>query len=98
MGRDRFQISLHILAQFLTGKLGELLREEAKAIVRVVILGNLLYKPPDILSRGLLKTDQIDFEAKMHMSISLKDLDSVLAEIAKSVPIDILPGPIDPSN
>ena len=74
------------------------MREEAKAIVRIVLLGNLLHKPQEVAGRGILKTDAIEFCAKMRMSISLKDLDSLLAEIARIIPIDIIPGPSDPTN
>lgn len=91
-------ILLHLLSQFLQGNLGVQSSEEARKIVRLVILGDSLYKPDTarVVDRKAIG-DQI-VHGFTEMAEALKFLDTFLAELAGVLPVDIIPGEMDPSN
>ena len=89
---------LHLLVQYFLGNLTQASREESAKILRLVVLGNSIYKPPSAyaLSRTSLVGNEAQGKADLYHSI--KDLDTILAELVSSIPVDIIPGEMDPTN
>jgi len=89
---------LHLLAQFLQGNLGDQALEKARSIVRLVVLGDSLYRPDEArqLDRKAVADQQLG--GLSDMGECLQYLDTFLAELAGSLPVDLIPGEADPTN
>eukprot|EP00759_Apiculatamorpha_spiralis_P028912 PhF_6_TR31385/c0_g1_i1/m.45967/K02328/POLD2; DNA polymerase delta subunit 2 len=90
---------LQILEDFLTGISAGVSSVVVQSIARVVICGNSVCNPAKDQMRTRLRLD-ID-ETKQNrddMSRNLARLDSFLAAVTKSVPVDLMSGATDPTN
>ncbi|CAG9321182.1 unnamed protein product [Blepharisma stoltei] len=91
-------ILLHLLAQFIQGNLGTQSYDEASKIVRLVILGDSIYKPDTARTVDRKAIGDQVIRGFTEINESLKFLDTFLAELAGTIPVDIIPGEMDPSN
>ncbi|CAG9310544.1 unnamed protein product [Blepharisma stoltei] len=91
-------ILLNLLSNFLQGNLGNDSAEVAKNIVRFVILGNSLYKADKENSFEQKAYSDISADIVPSISKSLEFFDTFLAELAGILPVDLIPGEMDPSN
>lgn len=90
-------LPLQIFVDYVTGQLGSIKEQQfVSRIARVIIAGNLIgevkkEKAEEIAeyARKNLDPDTVGY---------VKELDDFIAQIASSVPVDMMPGPNDPSN
>ncbi|KRX01172.1 hypothetical protein PPERSA_08273 [Pseudocohnilembus persalinus] len=90
-----------MLKNFLFGNdLNPKLTEFSKRIQKLVITGNLIKEPENLeeVTEGAYKIDEEYTKLYQHISNTMNYLDSQLAELLEYIPIDIMPGPNDPSN
>ncbi|XP_057438754.1 DNA polymerase delta small subunit [Lotus japonicus] len=87
-------LQFQLLIDHITGHLGD---EKEKSIasqtVRVVIAGNSVEIPS-----GLFNGQNMGSKDLSRISEPIKELDILLNQIAAGLPLDIMPGPSDPSN
>ena len=96
--------TMQLLVDFVAGRLGGPAEQNlSKSIVRVIIAGNSLSKPPPALKgfdrftdAAATKKAQADFED--HQGNSSRQLDLLLAQLLGSCPVDVMPGAMDPAN
>ncbi|KAG9104973.1 hypothetical protein FRC06_002893 [Ceratobasidium sp. 370] len=74
---------------------GEKDRELAQRVSRVVIAGNLLTAPPVEDERD---SSKVSVSASSSMRQAVLSLSETLHEIARTVPVHVLPGPSDPTG
>ncbi|XP_058207549.1 DNA polymerase delta small subunit isoform X2 [Rhododendron vialii] len=87
-------LQFQLLVDHITGYLGDEKEQSIAAqIVQVVIAGNSVEIPG-----GLLNGQNLASKDQSKMSEPVKELDILLTQIAAGVPLDIMPGPNDPSN
>lgn len=89
------RLQIQLLTDYLSGHLGSPAEQEKvwKHISRVIVCGNTLAVPVPSDDHESISRDQQDL-----LAAPLRVADSVLGQIARSVPIDIMPGATDPSN
>ncbi|CAN1307133.1 DNA polymerase delta small subunit [Linum perenne] len=87
-------LQLQLLVDHITGHLGDEKEQRIAAqIVHVVIAGNSVEIPSEFLNgQNLGSRDQ------SKLSEPTKELDILLTQIAAGLPLDIIPGPKDPTN
>lgn len=73
-------------------------QQEATEIVRVVILGDSIYKPDDarVVDRKAIGDNAV--AGCSEVSLAVKHLDTFLSELAGVVYVDLMPGDMDPTN
>ncbi|KAF5750661.1 DNA polymerase delta small subunit isoform X2 [Tripterygium wilfordii] len=87
-------LEFQLLVDHITGHLGDEKEQGTAAqIVHVVIAGSSLE-----IHGGLINGQNLTPKDQSRMSEPIKELDILLAQIAVSVPLDIMPGPKDPAN
>lgn len=67
-------------------------------IVRLVILGDSIYKPLSARTVDRRAVGESELRGFQEMSASLKHLDTFLSECSGIFPVDIVPGELDPTN
>jgi DNA polymerase delta subunit 2 len=92
-------LSLDLFHQWLMGNLeyyhaGDI---DPSKIVRVVIAGNSIRASPPKQQKNVSSLTLRTFDTKDMLS-SLKLLDDIIANLAQSVEVDLMPGEFDPSN
>jgi DNA polymerase delta subunit 2 len=105
IGGKEDQLPLHLLTEFIQGKLGSLSTQHLSSRVSSVILaGNSVMKPeqPTGTRSERAKKAQKGRAAggteKSELSHAIRTLDQVLAQISATVPVVVLPGAEDPAN
>lgn len=94
-------LPVQLLVDYLVGRLGS--TEEQRflsRIVRVIIAGDSVV-PPEATPQGVfLKNYQKKLTPKMRRQLiaPVQELDHWLADLASSMPVDLMPGPSDPAN
>ncbi|KAL5114767.1 DNA polymerase delta small subunit Cdc1 [Pleosporales sp. CAS-2024a] len=97
-------MSLHLLAEYLTGEaLGPPDQAKAAAITRLIIAGDSLRHASPILSRDEFAAKKAlskhySYDASTYDPTPTDRLDTFLAELLPTLPITLLPGISDPSN
>lgn len=94
-------LALQMLVDYLTGNLGSESEQNFVAnIVRLIVVGNSLTKIEDSENGSTLRHQGKTLSRTELQRINgpLQDLDMLLAELAASLPTDLLPGENDPSN
>ncbi|KAJ7534062.1 hypothetical protein O6H91_13G077600 [Diphasiastrum complanatum] len=91
---DSNPLQVQLLVDHLTGHLGEEQEQSLSAqIVRLIIAGDSVE-----LQNNLLTGQSVSSKEQAKLIEPIKELDLILTQIAASMPIDIMPGPNDPSN
>jgi DNA polymerase delta subunit 2 len=92
---DMQRLQLNILCDYISGHVGSPMEttKVAAKISRVVVVGNSLAKPPPRDDQKAISREEQDL-----LAAPLREMDSIFAQIARSVPIDLMPGNTDPSN
>ncbi|KJE93616.1 DNA polymerase delta small subunit, variant 1 [Capsaspora owczarzaki ATCC 30864] len=94
---DQDPLALELLSEFLCGNLGgELNKDLAASVVRVVVAGNSLFN-----QKELEEASKPKYMARNAVSLGLQttqQLDSILSNIASTCPVDVMSGPLDPTN
>ncbi|CAL1372386.1 unnamed protein product [Linum trigynum] len=87
-------LQFQLLVDHITGHLGDEKEQHMAAqIVHVVIAGNSVEIPSEFFNgQNLASKDQ------SKLSDPIKELDILLTQIAAGLPLDIMPGPNDPTN
>ena len=96
-GSESHISELQLLFDLINGSLGI---NEASKIVKVIVAGNLLGKgviERDFVLQGQGKKKRLTEEELIFKS-ALKQLDDLLFQISINTPLDLVPGPFDPSN
>ncbi|EGC34635.1 hypothetical protein DICPUDRAFT_153145 [Dictyostelium purpureum] len=94
-----FQINL--LKEFLTGSVGSESEQNEfiKKISRVVFVGNSIHKEEEPHEAFVRYSSRQETQAKQaKQALPIKELDGYLSELCQSIPVDIMPGPNDPTN
>ncbi|KAE9598289.1 putative DNA-directed DNA polymerase [Lupinus albus] len=87
-------LQFQLLIDHITGHLGDEMEQSiASQIVHVIIAGNSVEIPP-----GLLNGQNLASKDLSRIAEPIKELDIMLNQIAAGLPLDIMPGPNDPSN
>ncbi|KAJ1403343.1 DNA-polymerase alpha/epsilon, subunit B [Sesbania bispinosa] len=87
-------LQFQLLIDHITGHLGDEKEQSiASQIVHVVIAGNSVEIP-----RGLVNGQNLASKDLSRISEPIKELDILLNQITAGLPLDIMPGPNDPSN
>ena len=89
---------LHVFIDFLLGAMEENESGVASKIVRLVILGDSIFKPLDARTVDRKAVGDNDVKGFREMSSSLRQLDTLVAELSGIFPVDIIPGELDPTN
>lgn len=89
---------LHVFADFLLGGLEDSEGSISGKIVRLVVLGDCIYKPVNARTVDRKAVGESELKGFKEMSSSLKQLDTIMAELAGIFPVDIVPGEMDPTN
>jgi DNA polymerase delta subunit 2 len=92
---DIGKLKLKLLTDCITGQLGSPLEQDTvwRHVTRVIVAGNSLASLADKDGRDTLSRDEQDT-----LAAPLKEADAMFGQIARSVPIDVMPGASDPSN
>ncbi|KAK7259527.1 hypothetical protein RIF29_25136 [Crotalaria pallida] len=87
-------LQLQLLIDHITGHLGDVTEQSiASQIVHVVVAGNSVEIPT-----GLLNGQNLASKDLSRIAEPIKELDIMLNQIVAGLPLDIMPGPNDPSN
>lgn len=87
-------LQFQLLIDHITGHLGDEKEQSiASQIARVVFAGNSIEIPCRLLNGQNLASKDLS-----RMAEPIKELDILLSQIAAGLPLDIMPGPNDPSN
>ena len=89
---------LHVFIDFLLGAMEDTETGVSGRIVRLVILGDSIFKPLDARCIDRKAVGENELKGFREMSSSLKQLDTIMAELAGIFPVDIIPGELDPTN
>lgn len=90
-------LSLDVFQQWIYGNLEMPEEFDPSNVVRVVIAGNSVQATPPKQQKNMSSLTLRTFDTK-DMLKSLKLLDDVIANMAQSVDVDLMPGEFDPSN
>ena len=92
---DLQRLQLNLLCDYISGHVGSPMEtnEVTSKISRVVVVGNSLCKPPPRDDQQSISREEQDL-----LAAPLREMDSIFAQIARSVPVDLMPGETDPSN
>jgi DNA polymerase delta subunit 2 len=94
IGRSTNPLQFQLLVDHISGHLGDETEQSIAAkIVHVVISGNSVQLPS-----GLLNGQNLGSKDQSKLFEPIKEMDILLTQIASSLPLDIMPGPNDPSN
>lgn len=89
-------VALSLFLDWISGEGGsEKDRELAKRVSRVVIAGNLLSAPPVEDERD---SSKVSTSTNTSLRLAVSTLSEALQEIARTVPVHVLPGPSDPTG
>ncbi|XP_020596527.1 DNA polymerase delta small subunit isoform X2 [Phalaenopsis equestris] len=87
-------LQFQLFVDHVTGHLGgENEQKIASEIVRVVIAGNSIGIP-----QGVLNGQALTAEDQSKLIEPIKEIDILLTQLVAAVPLDMMPGPIDPAN
>lgn len=89
---------LYVFVDFLLGGLESEENGVASKIVRLVLLGDSIYKPVDARTVDRKAVGDNELKGFNEMASSLKQLDSIVAEFSGIFPVDVIPGEMDPTN
>jgi DNA polymerase delta subunit 2 len=88
----------HVFIDFFLGAMDESDNGISTKIVRMVILGDSIYKPLDARTIDRKAVGENDLKGFQEMSSSLKQLDAIISELSGIFPVDLVPGEMDPTN
>lgn len=88
----------HVFIDYFLGGLEGFEDPVSGKIVRLIILGDSIYKPIHARAVDRKAVGESEVKGFQEMSSSLKQLDTMLAELAGIFPVDIIPGEMDPTN
>jgi len=98
-GRTIMRLPLQMANDYLTGYLGDALKNKSSKIVRLFIAGNIVKAPKKSLDEvelvGFSKNKKLEDKAQIRV---LGDVDTWVASLCGSMDVDIMPGASDPSN
>lgn len=99
------ELQQELMLDFLGGHSGSSLEQEQlqQKIVRVVIAGNCIPRirkaeTDDDMAFQRRRGDLGATEEQLEQAALIKHVDLVLANLSASVPVDLMPGPMDPAN
>ena len=72
--------------------------EISSKITRLVIIGDSIYKPIAARTVDRRAVGENELKGFQEMSASLKQLDTIVAELSGLFPVDLVPGELDPTN
>ena len=92
---DLQRLQLNLLCDYISGHVGSPAetKNTSSKISRVVVVGDSIRKPAPRDDRKAISREEQEL-----MAAPLREADSIFAQIARSVPIDVMPGDTDPSN
>eukprot|EP00906_Rhabdomonas_costata_P018357 RCo026823 len=86
---------LQLLGDFLCGVAGD--TELARQVARLVVAGNSIGPTEEIKSKDKIQLHSQTAESSSMLK-PLKELDSLLARLCQGLPVDVVPGELDPTN
>ncbi|KAI8921375.1 DNA polymerase alpha/epsilon subunit B-domain-containing protein [Powellomyces hirtus] len=99
VGDESYGLDLELLIDFLTGELGTGKDQHRNAgIVRVIVAGNSVTKPPPVDDEKRPARNRYGAETATFNVEPIRALDTLLAELCETLPVDLLPGEFDPAN
>ncbi|KAF2076374.1 hypothetical protein CYY_002331 [Polysphondylium violaceum] len=100
IGDPNNTLQLNMLVDYISGNLGTSKDQKfISRISRLIIAGNSIFKEEQSHQSFMKYLSKQEINSKKQkMAIPIKEFDSILSELAKSIPIDIIPGPNDPTN
>ncbi|KAM9998966.1 hypothetical protein ACTFIZ_002544 [Dictyostelium cf. discoideum] len=88
-----------LLMDYLQGNLVDNGSDLLGKICKVLFVGNSIHKENEPIEAFVRYSSKSEIQAKQaKKAIPIKDLDGFLCELCQSVPVDIIPGPNDPTN
>ncbi|CAG9329998.1 unnamed protein product [Blepharisma stoltei] len=91
-------ILLNLFSQYIMGNLGQESLEDSRKIIRLVILGDSIYKHDEARMIDRKAIGDASLRGAAELANSIRFLDTFLSELAGVVPVDLIPGDMDPSN
>ncbi|KAF9573126.1 hypothetical protein EC968_008975 [Mortierella alpina] len=96
-GSDFKPLELDLLAEYLTGEIGNTKEQlDCANIVRVIIAGNSIVAPEPVEEDT--KTKKYGYDKSLFLTEPTRILDAFLQDVCSSVPVDIMAGEKDPSS
>ncbi|OMJ86108.1 hypothetical protein SteCoe_12466 [Stentor coeruleus] len=99
IGNPTFPNTLyHVFIDYFLGSIESFEDPISGKIVRLIILGDSIYKPLNARTVDRKAVGENEVKGFQEMNSSLKQLDTILAELSGIFPVDIIPGEMDPTN
>ncbi len=107
MGGSADHLPVHLLTEFVCGKLGSLNTQHLSSRVScVIVAGNSLRKPDEPTGTRVERAKKVADKSKSggaaggqsELSHAMRTLDQVLSQMSSTVPVVLLPGAEDPAN
>ncbi|KAF9907612.1 hypothetical protein BX616_000372 [Lobosporangium transversale] len=96
-GKSFKPLELDLLAEYLTGEIGDIKEQtECANIVRVIFAGNSIVTPEIVEDDS--KGKKYGYDRASYFTEPIKILDNFLREVCSGIPVDIMPGESDPSS